>query len=123
MNINAKLDLFRNLVQHKSLTDLKEQAGEQGIDALSHIAKACNRQDTEMLLRYVDRYLILASASLRAIEIKQAQLKPEVFNDIRDVIGPVLQEIVPADSSTKGQEEEKQKPSQFRIFGRQKPAK
>jgi hypothetical protein len=93
MNTNSKLQLFRSLVQDLSLAELRQQAGDEGIELIQRMAEACDRRDSETLLRHVDRYLALASVTPRAIKVGQAELRPEAFNDIRDAIGPILEEI------------------------------
>jgi hypothetical protein len=116
MNTNSKLQLFRSLVQDLSLAELRQQAGDEGIELIQHIAEACDRRDSRTLLRHVDRYLALASVTPRAIKVGQAEWRPEAYNDIRDAIGPILEEISrslpPADPDS-----DATKPQSKQIFG------
>ncbi len=120
MNTDLKLQRFRSLVQNKSLEDLKEQAGDQGVEAVLHIAEACKQQDTQTLLHHLDKYLILAGSGTRAIEIQHAELKPEAFNDIRDVLSPILN---PTPNCDDGDQPEKKKRPWLRLFRRRNSEK
>ncbi|MCL4301664.1 MAG: hypothetical protein KJ077_38540 [Anaerolineae bacterium] len=121
MDIDVKLRLFRTLVQNKSLADLKKQVGDEGIEALQHIAEACNQQDARTLLQSLDKFLMLASVGPKAFQIEHATLKPEVFNDIRDILTPLLKEIVPAPPPN--EERQKLKLSWVKLFKRGQQAK
>jgi hypothetical protein len=128
MNTNSKLQLFRSLVQNQSLADLKQQVGHEGIELIQRIAEACARRDSSALLQHVDRYLVLASATPRAIDIGQAELRPEAFNDIRDAIGPILEEISisfpsadPDSDATKPQNKQMFKRLRLHLPRRRKP--
>lgn len=128
MNTNSKLQLFRSLVQNQSLADLRQQVGDEGIELIQRMADACAQQDSIALLQHVDRYLVLASATPRAIAISEGELRPEAFNDIRDAIGPILEEISrslpPADpdsDATKPQSKQIFEWLRLHLLGRRKP--
>ncbi len=126
MNTNSKLQLFRSLVQNQSLADLRQQVGDEGIELIQRIAEACDRRDSRTLLRHVDRYLVLVAATPRAINVGQAELRLEAFNDIRDAIDPILKEMSPSPSSSDPGATKQQKKRIFEwlrlhLFRRRKP--
>lgn len=126
MNTNSKLQLFHSLVQNQSLADLRQQVGDEGTELIQRIADACARQDSGTLLQHIDRYLVLVAATPRAIDVGQAELRPEAFNDIRDAIAPILKEMSPFPSSSDPGATKQQKKRIFEwlrhhFFRRRKP--
>jgi hypothetical protein len=109
MGFQSKLQLFHGLLQNQSLAELKKQVGDQGIEVIQRIADACERQDSRALLQYLDKYLWLASVAPKAIEVSHAEVPTEAFNDIRDWIAPVLEEIKRANTSQEREEGERRK--------------
>ncbi|MBN1991586.1 MAG: hypothetical protein JW953_02705 [Anaerolineae bacterium] len=102
MNSDSKLQLFRRLVQNKSPADLKRQAGKEAFQILRQIDEACARQDEVALLQTIDLYLTLASVGHREIKAQPADFKPEMFNDLRDFLAPILQNMPPISDKERG---------------------
>ena len=119
MNINNKIQLFLSLIQNQSLNDLEGRVGHQGITTLQNLAQACNRQDSEALLQHLDRYLSLNAVTQRAIEVDHAAMKPEAYNNIRDVLAPILQEIERQETDSESKPAQKKRPW-YNIFSKPK---
>ena len=100
MNIDSKLQLFLGLVRYRSSADVKKQVGDEGVEIIQCIGEACVQHDSKAVLQQIDRYLVLASAAPRAIEVEHAELRPEAFNDIRDALGDILKELSELDDSS-----------------------